>query len=107
MDGSRSGAATESKDPFPLTPFSVPQGVFHHYPHTAAVSLLLQLPDSSVMSLMNHRALRTLIALAPKRRAESHSDGDSDAQPDRNVPGQYSESRAQRRSHRYPQTCVF
>jgi hypothetical protein len=43
-------------------------------------------------------ALGALFFCAPKGCAESHSNRDPDAQPNRNVPGQNSGSRAQRRS---------
>jgi hypothetical protein len=52
------------------------------------------------MFLMHHRALRTIVLLAPERSAERHANRNSNAQPHRDVPGQNSRGRAQRRSQR-------
>ncbi len=49
------------------------------------------------MFLMD-RTLRTVVLFAPERRTKHDSNRDSNAQTNRNMPGQNSRDRAQRRS---------
>jgi hypothetical protein len=86
VGGSRSEVATESKNPFLLNAAIDSARHSHHYPRTVAISLFLQLPFS-FMLLMDRCTLRALLFPAANRRAEHYPDRNSNAEPDRHVPG--------------------
>ncbi|HWY03773.1 MAG TPA: hypothetical protein VNX60_08905 [Candidatus Acidoferrum sp.] len=106
MDGSRSEAATESKDLFLLNAAIDFAGHSHHYLRTLAISLFLQLPSSFVL-LMDCRTLGAAFFRAMERRAEHHPNGNSNAKPDRDMPSQNSCNRTKGRSQRNAKPRVF
>jgi hypothetical protein len=90
--------------PSPSTRFGS-AGFSHH--RSLPNNLTLQPPASHFVFMMNHRAFRTLVVLAPERRPKRHSDRDPDSQPDCNVPRQNTSHCTQRGSQSNTQSSKF